>query len=130
MIVVKGENMNNRGFTLVEVIAIIVILIAIFLVSFPTIKNMVNVDEEKKYDNMVTDLCAAGKTYMYSNMDNFPELSIVGGKIEVKISDLIIYGNVDKDIQNPKSKKSIKDGLLRYQVKEDFSLLCEYEEGE
>ena len=87
-------------------------------------------NSDKQYTNMVDDLCTAGKTYMYSNMDNFPELSIVGGKIEVKISDLIIYGNVDKDIQNPKSKKSIKDGLLRYQVKEDFSLLCEYEEGE
>lgn len=122
--------MNNRAFTLIELIALIVILLAIFLFAFPNFTNMFKENSDKQYTNMVDDLCTAGKTYMYSNMDNFPELSIVGGKIEVKISDLIIYGNVDKDIQNPKSKKSIKDGLLRYQVKEDFSLLCEYEEGE
>ena len=126
MIVVKGENMNNRGFTLVEVIAIIVILIAIFLVSFPTIKNMVNVDEEKKYDNMVTDLCTAGKTYMYSNMDNFPTLSTIGSVIEININTLIEYGNVNKTLVNPKSELSVKNDKLQYTVLPDFTLECKY----
>ena len=33
--------MNNKGFTLVEVIAIIVVLVGIFLVSFPAINNAI-----------------------------------------------------------------------------------------
>lgn len=126
MIIVKGEDMNNRGFTLVEVIAIIVILIAIFLVSFPTIKNMVNVDEEKKYDNMVTDLCAAGKTYMYSNMDKFPTLSTIGSVIEININTLIKYGNVSKTLVNPKSELGVKNDKLQYTVLGDFTLECKY----
>ena len=120
--------MNNRGFTLVEVIAIIVILIAIFLVSFPTIKNMINVDEEKKYDNMVTDLCTAGKTYMYSNMDSYQTLSIVGSVIEININTLIKYGNVSKELVNPKSGLSVKNDKLEYTVLADFTLECKYME--
>jgi len=126
MIVKKGEDMNNRGFTLVEVVAMVVILIAIFSVSFPAIKNMVSVEEEKKYNIMVTDLCTAGKTYMYSNMDSFPTLSTVGSVIEVKINLLMQYGNVSMKLVNPKSNLSVKNDRLEYTVLEDFTLDCKY----
>ena len=121
--------MNTRGFTLIEVIAIMVVLVAIFLVSFPILSNMARSDETKKYDSMVTDLCIAGKTYMYSNMDEFPELSIVNSEIELEIDELISYGNVDKDLVNPKTELSIENDILKYTVLEDFSLDCEYIEG-
>ena len=118
--------MNRKGFTLVELVAIIVILAAIFLVSFPTLKNMATRDDKKKYDILVEDLCTAGKTYMYSNMDSFPNLSTVGEIINLKVSDLIEYGNVDKRLINPKTKLSIKHDKIKYTVLEDFSLDCEY----
>ncbi len=121
--------MNNRAFTLIELIALIVILLAIFLFVFPNFTNMLKQNDDKKYTNMVDDLCTAGKTYMYSNLDDFPELSNVGSKIELQVKYLITYGSVDKNMENPKTKKSVKDGKLIYQVKEDFTLLCEYEEG-
>ena len=126
MIIVKGEGMNNRGFTLVEVVAIIVILLGIFLVSFPTLNNMLNTDERKKYDNMEIDLCTAGKTYMYSHMDDFPTLSVVGSVIKIKINLLIQYGNVSKNLVNPKSNLSVKNDTLEYTVLDDFTLDCKY----
>ena len=118
--------MNRRGFTLVELVAIIVILAAIFLVSFPTLKNMASKDDRKRYNTIVDDLCTAGKTYMYANMDNFPNLSIVGGIIDLKVSELIEYGNVDKNLINPKTELSVKYDKLKYTVLEDFSLECKY----
>lgn len=118
--------MNDKGFTLIEIIAIMVVLVGIFLVSFPSLTNMAKSDEEKKYDNMVNDLCTAGKTYMYSNMDLFPELSSVNGEVELKIIELILYGNVDKNTLNPKTELSIENDTLKYTVLEDFSLDCEY----
>ena len=92
--------MNRRGFTLVELVAIIAILAAIFLVSFPTLKNLARKDDKKRYDIIVEDLCTAGKTYMYANMDLFPGLSIVGSVIDLNVSELIEYGNVDKKLIN------------------------------
>jgi len=121
--------MKTRGFTLVELIAIIVVLLGIFLFSFPTLTNMMNTDNEKKYDDMVENLCTAGKSYMYSNMDDFKELSTVDSIIELKIDMLINYGNVDKDLKNPKSNRSVENDKLKYTVLSDFSLDCEYIEG-
>lgn len=118
--------MNRRGFTLVELVAIVVILATIFLVSFPTLKNMSTKDDKKRYDTIVEDICTAGKTYMYSNMDSFPNLSIIGEIIDLEVSKLIEYGNVDKNLKNPKTKLSVKYDKLKYTVLEDFSLDCEY----
>ena len=116
----------NKGFTLIEIIAIMVVLVGIFLISFPTLTNMTKSDEQKRYDNMVANLCAAGKTYMYSNMDQFPELSIINSQVELQISELISYGNVDKNIVNPKNELSVEKDTLKYTVLEDLSLNCEY----
>lgn len=121
--------MKTRGFTLVELIAIIVVLLGIFLFSFPNLTNMMNTDDEKKYDDMVVNLCTSGKSYMYSNMDDFKELSIANSTIELRIDKLINYGNVDKNLKNPKSNKSVKNDKLKYTVLSDFSLDCEYIEG-
>ncbi len=120
--------MDNKGFTLIEVIAIMVILVGIFLVSFPVFSNMAKSEEDNKYNNIINDLCTAGKTYIYSNMDDFSNLSTVGSQIDIKIEELIIYGNVDKKLLNPKTKTSVKNDLLRFIVLEDLSLKCEYME--
>ncbi len=118
--------MNTRGFTLIEIVAVMVVLVGIFLVTFPTLTNMAKSDEEDKYNNVVNDLCIAGKTYMYSNMDEFPNLSIVNTEIVLTVQELIDYGSVDKNVVNPKTDKSVKEGSLKYTVLEDFSLDCEY----
>lgn len=118
--------MNTRGFTLIELTAVIVVLAAIFLVSFPAFLNTSRADKEKEYDNMVDDLCMAGKAYIYSNMDDFKELSTIGSKINVSISDLITYGNVDKNTVNVKTEQKIQDDTLIYTVLNDYSLECEY----
>lgn len=116
----------NKGFTLVEVIAIIVIFVGIFLISFPTLTNMAKNDNEKMYTNMVDNLCIAGKAFMYSNLDDFPNLSTVGSEIQLPVKELMSYGSVDKDLVNPKTELSVEDDTLKYTVLEDLSLNCEF----
>ena len=118
--------MNDKGFTLIEIVAIMVILVGLFLVSFPVLNGTLKSEDQKKYNNMVNDLCTAGKPYKYSNMDKFPELSVISSEIELKISELISYGNIDKNLINPKSKLSVEDDILKYIVLEDLSLDCQY----
>ena len=121
--------MNIRGFTLIELTAVIVILAAIFLVSFPAFLNISRADKEKEYNNMVNNLCIAGETYIYSNMDNFEELSTVGSKINISINNLITYGNVDKNTINVKTGQLIQEDSLVYTVLNDNSLQCEYNDN-
>ena len=121
--------MNNKAFTLIELTAVIVVLASIFLVSFPAFLNIARSDEEKKYDNMVEDLCLAGRSYIYANMDSYSGLSTVGTEVEIEVNELIIYGNVDKDLINPKTEESVEDNKLIYTVLSDYSLDCEYIEN-
>ena len=94
--------------------------------GFPYLINIARDDDKKNFDNMVENLCISGKSYIYNNIDNFPELSIINTKIEIKISELIAYGNVNKNILNPKTKNTIKNDKLILTVLADNSLECEY----
>ena len=55
--------MNNRGFTLIELTGIVLVLAAIFLLTFPALLNTTRADKEKEYNVMVENLCKAGATY-------------------------------------------------------------------
>ena len=118
--------MNNKGFTLIELIAIMVILVLIFFISFPQILNITKTDEEKKYNNMVDNLCIAGKSYISANIDDFNGLTTIGNEIELTIQELMDYGNVDKNIKNPKTNNSVMNDVLVYSVLSDYSLDCKY----
>ena len=118
--------MNSKGFTLIELTAIIVVLVAIFLVSFPSLLNIAKVDEEKKYDSMVQNLCLAGEAYIFENTELFEEAYVIDNEIKVTIQELINYGNVDSNIVNPKTKLLVNNDSLFYTVLSDKSLKCTY----
>ena len=121
--------MNRKGFTVIELVAIIVVLAAIFLVSFPSIINTAKKNEEKKFDMMVKNLCMAGESYIKAKADEFPALSTVGSTINIAVNDLISYGNVKSNIKNPKTDASVSGDSLEYKVLPDQSLECEYRDN-
>lgn len=120
--------LSTSGFTLVELIAIIVILATVFLVSFPALLNTAKSEENKKYNDMVENLCLAGKSYIYANMDEFETLSTVNSQIDISVKELIDYGNIEKGIKNPRTDRSIENNILSYTVLSDYSLECKYTE--
>lgn len=120
---------NEKGFTLVELIAIILVLSAIFLVSFPSILNSAKKGKEEEYNNMVKNLCLAGETYIYSNIENYDQLKTVGSTINIAVNELIEYGNVDASLTNPKTGTLVENSTLVYTVSSDLTLVCEYEGG-
>ena len=123
------KDINSRGFTLIELLGIIVVLVAIFLVSFPHLLGILKEDEKKLYNDMVDDLCLAGKSYIYSHMDLFPQLSTPNSIFEIKVSTLVEYGNVSKNKKNPKTNETIDyNSTISFKVLSDNSLDCEYNE--
>ena len=112
---------KNKGFTLIELVAIIVVLVAIFLVAFPILLGTTKKTQKSKTEVNVDILCDAGKTYIYSRESEYPQLSNTGEKILIQVSKLVEYGAVDLDITDTKS-----DSTLIYTVENDGSLKCEY----
>ena len=121
--------MNTKGFTLIELTAIIVVFAAIFLVTFPNLINSARNNKEKEYNSMVDNLCLAGKSYIYSHLDEFPQISTVNSVIEVDVSMLITNEYIESNVKNPKTGKTVSNNQLNYKVLSDHSLECEYIEG-
>ena len=118
--------MNNKGFTMIELLAIVTVLVTILIVSFPTIINMTKKDKERQYDDMVSTLCKAGETYIYENQDEFPKLGQVGEVFNLKIKKLIDDKLVDSNIENSKTNMKVENSTLKYKVEDDKSLSCQY----
>ncbi len=118
--------MEKNGFTLVELIAIIAVLAAIFLVSFPSFLNMAKDDDEKEYNEMIETICLAGRSYIYSNMSNYGELSQVGSTIDISVEKLVNYESVNGNLINIKTGKEVINDSLKYTVLDDYSLDCKY----
>lgn len=116
---------NSKAFTLIELTAVIVVLAAIFLVSFPALISMLKSDEEQKEKNFINNLCLSGESYIRMN-DEFDNLIVAGGEIELSISDMISDGDVPNNLKNPSTDDTINDDILKYTILDDYSFECKY----
>lgn len=103
---------NNRGFTLVELIAVITLLSAIILVTVPVIINTIKKNDNKLGENFENSLKQAAEFYVERNRDNFPDLDNIGGNIEIPTEDLVKAGYLKQDLENPIDNSSV----LKYKV--------------
>ena len=103
---------NNRGFTLVELIAVITLLSAIILVTVPVIINTIKKNDLKLSENFENSLKQAAEFYVERNRDNFPDLDNIGGNIEIPTEDLVKAGYLKQDLENPIDNSSV----LKYKV--------------
>ena len=103
---------NNRGFTLVELIAVMTLLAAIILVTVPVIINTIKKNDDKLGENFEKSLKQAAEFYVERNRDIFPEFDNIGGNIEIPTEDLVKAGYLKQDLENPIDNSSV----LKYKV--------------
>ena len=103
---------NNRGFTLVELIAVITLLSAIILVTVPVIINTIKKNDLKLSEYFENSLKQAAEFYVERNRDIFPDLNNIGGNIEIPTEDLVKAGYLKQDLENPIDNSSV----LKYKV--------------
>ena len=97
--------MNKKGFTLVELLAVIVILGLLIAIISPVVKNLINDSENNLSEQQKKLVVEATKKYMIENSELLPEGS---NRAIVYMSDLIDKGVIDNDkIIDPKSKGEI-----------------------
>lgn len=86
---------NRRGFTLIEVMAAVLILTSIFLVSFPvltnTLKNNKEIREEKQKENVIL----AAKTYINMYKDEFSFFT--GNILSIDVLKMVEEDLIDDD---------------------------------
>lgn len=78
---------KNRGFTLIEITAVVLILGVIFLVSYPTLENILNKSEKDQLSVDEENIILAAKTYINKHSSEYD--FTVGSKLSVQITSLV-----------------------------------------
>ena len=110
---------NTRGFTLVELIAVMTLLAAIILVTVPVIINTIKKNDDKLGENFEKSLKQAAELYMERNRDVFPDLNNIGGTAEVSTDILIEEGYLKQDLENPIDNSSVLNYKIIVEVGND-----------
>ena len=108
----------KKGFTLVEVLAVVVILGLLVAIIAPVVNNLLGDSEDVLYDNQVDGIVKATKKYMVEHSELLPEEN---GVNSISISELINNGAIDKDkVVNPKTKEEM-NGCVVVSYNNDFN---------
>lgn len=99
----------KKGFTLIEVIAVIVILGIIGLIAVPISNNITKRSKEKLYNEQIDKIINACKNYILENDDADPDQNYTR---YVLIEDLKDAGYLGKErLINPKTNKEIEGSI-------------------
>lgn len=129
---------NKRAFTLIEVIGVIATLGLILLVAVPSMTKTLKRNEQKKYDNYITNLKLVSENYLVDQLQKgeitFNEDSDVA---YFSLGDIIDAGYVKDVITNPNNDKKISrdtrikatknmDSTYSFEVQEYYNDISEY----
>ncbi len=147
--------MKNKGFTLVELIAVIVIMGMILLIVFPSVSRLMRDNDEKKYDTYYDIVKEGIEKYARTKRDDIGGSTGTGcintSPYVLKLSDLIEQDYVKKfdqekdvvcktpdelstaqlgalGIDTSKSYESVRIENKEGKITVDFSMIC-YKEG-
>lgn len=126
--------MKKKGFTLVELLAVLIILVALLLIIIPVVANSIKEGKEKIYNSQINNIKLALESWMSEN-----QKPNNGEYIVLSLSQLKEAGEVEVDIKNPNTKELFpndmilkiinNDGIIEYEVndtgsnKSDYSLI-------
>ena len=123
--------MKKKGFTLVELIAVIALLSIVMLLIVPNVANYLNSSKKTLfYDNVVNMFKSATTTFMYQDDSTNTTFSNNGVKLDVDVESEYVYtikvnnyGEVISiDVNNGvysynKSSSDINEGLNKSDIK-------------
>lgn len=93
-------NMNKKGFTLVELLAVVVILAIILAIAVPAISTLISSSSTQAYQSNEKMIAKAAKTYLGAGYSSLP--TDVGYGTVVQLTDLVSnnFMNTIVDVKN------------------------------
>lgn len=101
---------NKKGFTLPELLGVIVILGILALILFPIIDKTLKESNEEIYNIQVKNMELGAMNFVSENIFNVPQKE--GEVLYLSLGQLKDSGHVDRKITNPKTNLLFSDGTL------------------
>ena len=103
----------NRGFTLVEVLAVLIVLSALMLVISIVVKPVVDTSKENLSDVQIKNIESAAKAYYIKEGMDEDSIDLDEVRSCVDVKELIDLGYIDKDEVTDPEKNTEVDGGVR-----------------
>ena len=98
--------MNKKGFTLIEIIAIIILLSVIALITYPIINNLITDSKDELYDKQISELVRLSNTWVTKNITKLKMID--GYTYNLSFDELYEQGFVsDEQVKNPKTGQNL-----------------------
>lgn len=116
--------MNRKGYTLVELLAVLALMAAILIVAVPSIAKQFAGIEENKYTQFKQNIFLAAESYINSNPNAAAVVNLKNEDASKRIicidtTDLITGGWIKSSLSNPKTNKQLKEQTSSIQVKNE-----------
>lgn len=98
---------NNKGFSIIELIAVIAIIMALSTLIFIAVDDKINDSKELSYNMLVNSIIQSTENYLLDNSDDYPELDTVNSVVEITLNDLVYGGYLEFDLIDARTDTEI-----------------------
>ncbi len=100
-------NKKEKGYTLIELLAVLAIMAAILLIAVPSITKQLSTVEESNYEQFKQNVYLAAQTHINAYPNDYEALKKEGGSVCIDVGDLVSKGWLKSTLKNPKTEKKI-----------------------
>lgn len=97
----NGDCMNNKGFTLIEIICVILLLGILVAFIVPKTTSIIKENKRKTCNSVVTSLEDAANTFTYENTSIVDNAIATSGYYDISILELQTKGLIKNKLTNP-----------------------------
>ena len=101
--------MKKKGFTLVELLAVIVILSLILVIAVPSVNRYIKQSKEKAYNTQISTIIEAAQAYASANSSLLPSKEEF--VVKITLGQLKSAGLIKEEVKNPNEDKYFDDAL-------------------
>lgn len=96
----------KKGFTLAELIGVLVILALIGMIAIPSVTDSIKQNKKKICNISFNNIIEEAKSWSSNNIDKLPSS---GEQVEIAFSDLVKYGYSEDNLVDPTTKQDFTD---------------------
>lgn len=99
--------MKNKGFTLVELLATVIILGLLAMIAVPAVMDNIEKARADSYKQIINNIEQTAQLYVRNNKENIEGINVAGNTIIITIQDLVNNEDLDTPIIDPVTDKEI-----------------------